>query len=301
MKKLIIVALALILISGCAYIEGGRKYLPGADVAPKLPSFFGKSTITTEIIEPKSSVPMSGRLNPKVRITNYAEGLAEGDVCITGLDTNVFSIPRCDCMSFSLERYEDESSAYEDLSFGPYDISSSAITTEDFIVTAQTRYVYYGSAKIGLCLDEDNLRCRAKVIEEAEGPLVISSVEQAFSQASKSEGDLILTIELRKNDQGKAIRERDVFRGCDKMEESTEPEIMARLVDFPTLGSIRCESEQMYDDEAIVVCTANGIGLYDNGKYLFEGYNPETSLELSYGYQTAVSSKFQITGKKPRA
>ncbi len=299
MKKALLPALVaiMLILSGCSYmdLEEYRSKFPGADRPIELPDLFGKSIVTTSILSPGSRVPSSGSLNPVISVTNKGEGTADGEVCLTGLDSNVFSTGGCDCQPFMLVKEEDEKLAEDELPFGPYSIRTEGTKAREFGLTALTRYTYTGNAKVSVCVGLDSFGCRASVKDTAWGPVAIKSVEKVASQTSKSTIDITLIFEVANLGNGKVLRESDVWRGCDIKEDSDNPEIRAMLVDFPNVGSVRCDVTQMLKDEATITCEAFGVELYDSsGRYLFDDYTPETVLELEYGYETAKSNKFTL-------
>lgn len=293
-----------VLIAGCSTIEKGISKLPklpGVGEEETSSMFGGKGTITASILNPKdsSSVYSSYPLKPLVRIANMGGSESEGQVCISGLDSETFSgFSGCDCQTFQQNKIEN---AFEpiDLEFGPYSIRGETGSRE-YSITSITRYRYSTQIRTSICIVKDiyeTENCNANVIEATSGPLRISSVEEEIIPVQDNVVNIIFRIKASKDSEGSIWNYDKVYEQCvpSSPEREQDRKIKAQVKQFPVQGMIACSDAALNEDDEIdIVCEAKDVRLFDSsGNYLFgEDYRPEAIFELEYGFEARQSAKF---------
>lgn len=313
MKRLFILLLLTIIISGCAPLDDlGRKasnFLPGLDFNSGNNILGESGFITMEILYPsfdeKINIdPTFNEFAPIIRLKNTGSVDARGQLCITGLDTHAFSgITSCECLSYSFYKFPDEPYEPQILTFGPYTISSEA--SGDFGFTAINRYAYRTQALFNPCIRKDPYdknECRAQAIETSNGPITITHITEQISPTSAGGVKLTLNIGLKTVAKGKLISESKVLQQCavdlGSLESAKiQPTISGEIKDLPYASYIRCKDTTLEKGEGLMTCTIGDIKLFDEGgNYLFRtDIQTPSKLELNYAFEEIQSTKFSLT------
>ncbi|MEA3378025.1 MAG: hypothetical protein U9Q69_00130 [Nanoarchaeota archaeon] len=313
MKKIILVLVFSMLISGCATVSDFGKtipnYLPGIE-SSSLDSFLGRSGIVSmNIIYPieneKIIYDLSyNEFSPIIKITNSGSIESRGQVCLVGLDENVFSGAHSnDCLTYSFIPVPDETFFPATLTFGPYQIIPGDINAPDFTLTAINRYTYKSGALFKPCIKKDpydRQDCSAKLIETLNGPITITSITEKITPVGESRVKLAFVVNLKKTANGNLIKTENVFQeGAISSLNSLEkdkPKINGIIEDIPYAGDIECKETTLTDGKGALTCIVGEIDMYDEtGNYLFSG-NIQTpaKLTIAYSFEEVQSNKFNI-------
>lgn len=293
MKRIILLIFVVLLISSCERLPK----LPGLD--GKTPVIFGgNEAISATIDKPEddSIMPAGYNLEPVIRIKNLGGSDAEGQVCISGLNRNIFSgFSGCECSSFQ-QLAEDTYYEPEDMRFGSYTIRE-AQSGQKYTLTAVTRYRYNTVIKAKICFVEGD-DCYATKESVTSGPLDVGSIKETIFSRQGDFVSLVFTIDVDKGAEGRFIPLENVNVRCEPTREDIEREkkIRAQITSFPVSGDISCKDAVLKEDEAIITCEARDIRMYDaRGNYLFaEDYRPEITFKLEYAFETTDSSSFEL-------
>jgi len=293
MKRIILLILVILLLSGCERLPK----LPGLNGEEPV-IFGGNEAISATIDKPEdgSVMPAGYNLEPVVQIKNLGGSDAEGQVCISGLNRDIFSgFSGCECSSFQ-QLAEDTYYEPEDLRFGPYTIRE-AEPGQKHTLTAVTRYRYGTNIKAKVCFVEGE-DCYATKESVTSGPLDVGSIKETIFSRQGDFVSLVFTIDVDKGAEGRFIPLENVNMRCEPTREDIEREkkIRAQITNFPVSGDISCKNAVLKDDEATITCEARDISMYDSQRnYLFaEDYRPEITFELEYAFETTDSSSFEL-------
>jgi hypothetical protein len=123
-RKIILLLMVLMLISGCAIIQK----LPGLPTPKDKGSsiiFGGSDSVDTDIAYPAEGGKIFEQYSftPVVKLTNSGDyKKPQGQVCLSGLDSSVFKgFTGCDCQQFPQETY-GEDFKWEDIEFPKYSL-----------------------------------------------------------------------------------------------------------------------------------------------------------------------------------
>lgn len=291
MKRLILLFLVLV-IAGCTYLpQNVFKIKTEAE---------GSSSgyIVQDIVFPKEDARLqkANSFVPLVRLTNTGPFEADGQVCISGLDSRSFrGFTGCDCNVFSMQK-EEKTFLPEDVSFGPYSVLQEE--EQDYAITAITRYRYQSTAKVQMCVKNnafDMAACSSNILSGKDGPLRISSVEQVTTPLSDQEAALSFLITVEKQADGDVWDYNAVQERC-RPERDIRRNIRVNIDGLPFSVSGNCGETNFNKDEVTITCNMGEIDLIGpSGRTEFgESYNPEITVVLDYAFETRTSNKFSM-------
>lgn len=305
MKKIIFLLVILFFVSGCASFSDIFKALPG--IKPPTSAGGGKSfvgdtdSIILNILQPPESgkVSIQFPLRVSIDVKNAGESDAEGFVCVTGLNTNVFEeAEACKCEEFSLKGKsgsEDETVEGKQKTFnfdqGPAKIDE--FTINSFSVTSIARYSYKTYASVEGCVAKDILTSKdckprqdAKLLGVSSAPLQITAVSQDLLLTADEEYSMTLYIEVAHKGKGQFFSssvEKDV---CGEEESNINKKVDVRLYNTPGRSSCGQLVFKSKEDKGTVTCTITEIDARD--------FKPLINIELSYVYEVRESNNFEV-------
>tara|TARA_Y100000310_G_scaffold336394_1_gene420814 strand:+ start:1283 stop:2203 length:921 start_codon:yes stop_codon:yes gene_type:complete len=207
MKKFILLTLLLFLAACTSGVDENIEDTPTA-CPPDCSS--GSSGVIVDIIEPEDGEEIRGRLAPSIDLYSGGEASADGIVCITGLDEEMFSeFGDCSCDDFYITLDDDNDRNFE---YAKVDFESSYADVEEDSeesMTVITRYAYTTYAVYDACITGDPGRdddCNSYEDKDvlsvsSEGPLTVTSIVQDIEKIGSSgqSVDLYLEIEAKIN------------------------------------------------------------------------------------------------------
>ncbi len=307
MKKIFLASLVILFISGCAATDSMKGLfgnLPG--IKPSSSgggkSFVGGTdSILINILQPVESSKISKDvpLRVSVNLKNNGESDAEGQLCVTGLNPEIFEESQsCDCQDFSLKgktRFQDETSDGEDSTFS-FDEGSPVIdefTINDFSVTSIVRYDYKTYASVEGCVRKDLLKSKdckprqdVKVLGVSSAPMQITSVTQELLSTSEEDYTMTLLVDISHSGKGQFFDSSFQKDACVEENGNVNKKVDVKLYNAP--GSVTCTPMVMKKDEnkGTAVCIITGVSSRD--------YNPLVNIELSYTYELRESNNFEV-------
>lgn len=306
MKKIILILIIIsLLLSGCDFFKSATEKipsnLPGLEEKQEQSVFGGRGSIQASMVNPQKqgTVLKSYAFQPVIRIENLGGSESQGQLCITGLDQDVFSgFSGCECQSYQ-QRRMDNSFEEQELRFGPYNIQLDQPKT--YSLTAINRFSYSTEIKADVCITADiyeDRECSADINTVTSGPLKVSSIEETIIPISNDLVSLIFTMDIENVGDGtirdlQKINERCVLSPADKKEKK----IKAEITGFPVAADLQCQESSLdEDEETSITCEAKQVSLFDSrGNYLFgDDYKPEITFRLEYGYETRDSNTFNV-------
>ncbi|MBU2589646.1 MAG: hypothetical protein KKA65_04555 [Nanoarchaeota archaeon] len=308
MKKIILIILiaSILVLSGCDLLSSITNKipskLPGLNQEEKQTTYGGTGTLETSIVNPKKSgTILNGYpFQPVVRIKNLGGSESYGQVCITGLDQDVFSgFSGCECLNYQ-QRRVDETFEDIDLKFGAYNIQTEE--EKAYALTAINRFKYGTNIKAEICITADiyeDQKCSADISQVTSGPLKINSIEETIIPLSDNLVTIIFRIEVDNVGDGNLWDLQRVNEQCVPFTpiDEDKKKIKTNIIRFPVSADLQCQEVKLDEnDEAIITCEAKQVSLLNSqGIYLFdEDYKPEVIFELEYAYETRESNTFSI-------
>ena len=310
MKRIIPLLLVLILISGCAQVTTMRNNLPGLPQKSSETSMFATAqSMATTVHEPKADATVSGRYKfiPDIEVINLGHADSKGVVCLSGLNQDTFrGFLGCECQDFTTYADEEDGDISQDLSFGPYTILSEDKTEE--LMTVTTRYTYETTATATACINKDrnsagctvtNIANQKRNImsKSSNGAVLITSITESIIPEDKDTITITFDIELSKANKGEVYDYSKAGYPSCRSEEKQNKKIRGSIEGMPN-GKISCtETELDEDGKGTITCEARNIMLTDNkGESIFpNGYEPEITANIKYGYEQIQSIKFSTT------
>ncbi|MDD4878233.1 MAG: hypothetical protein PHO02_04315 [Candidatus Nanoarchaeia archaeon] len=303
MKKIIILLLAVsLLLAGCQALSNIKlpKSLPGLSSGEDTG---GSGSISAYFVNPKQggSALKDYPFSPVVRIKSLGGYESDGQVCISGLDREIFSgFSGCECMSFKQEKDESGKFEHDDVSFGPYTLRIKQDDRKEHVVSSVTRFEYGNEIKANISISRDayeNTGCTASINSATSGPLVVGIVEQETIPITEDIVTLIFKIHASKAEEGRFILEENLNDQCTPLSSEKLPVIRARAKGFPTRAPVTCRDVEITGNDVTVVCEAKDISLIDSsGSALFgDNYSPEVIFELRYFFETTSSARFTVS------
>jgi len=305
LKKILFFLVILLFVSGCASLTDIFKTLPG--FKPPTTTGVGKSFIggTDSIVLTMLQPPEAGKvsrevpLRVSVDVKNNGESVAEGYVCVTGLNTNVFEEAEgCRCEEFSLKgksRFEDEilEGEHETFNFDEGPATIDEFTINSFSITSIARYSYKTYASVEGCIAKDILTSKdcktrqdAKLLGVSSAPLQVTSVSQELLLTADEEYSMTLFIEVTHKGKGQffsSSAEKDV---CGEEDDNLNKMVDVRLYNSPGRASCSPLVLKKKEDKGTATCTITGIDARD--------YKPLINVELSYVYEVRESNSFEV-------
>jgi len=297
----------MLFISGCASFSNLGDLFKNLPFANPVSSGGGKSfaggkaSITVTIVQPPESGKISRELPLVVNLLlkDDGEAQADGQACVTGLDSSVFSgSESCKCEEFSLEgkAKSDEGVAEgEDktITFDEGVPTLDEFTINDFSVTSIVRYNYKTFASVEGCVKKDMLNSKdcktsqaAKIIGVSSAPLQITSVSQELLSTSDKEYTMSLFIEVSHVGNGQFFDTSLDKNACNEDSENINKKVDVRLYNAPGTASCSPLTLKKNEDKGTAICTITGVSARD--------YKPLMNIELSYAYEIRESNNFQV-------
>lgn len=263
----------------------------------------GTDALSLQIIQPPSTVYNGERYTPSVDIINTGQGYAEGTLCITGANTEIFTgLSNCACEDFYVTLDDKDDPAFQQTAI---DFGSTLITAEqdsEEYLSFVTRYKYTTYATFEACITGDPGRDTSCAIEgnklkqSSSGPLGVTSIEEDI----RTIGTDTIRLDLRiaasfVNDPQIQLFPLDSISSysCTEGSGSSIPV----EVDIVLLGKKHaCSPEptmrfEAGEREAEIVCSIEGIDteLLIGNNVLHEGW-----LELRYGVEQRESLPISV-------
>ncbi len=313
MKKIAVLLILLVFISGCTWIYK-LPFMPSPAQRGISINYGSSNAVDTTIAYPKSSgivYEEYKKLSPVIRVTNSGDyKKPKGSICVSGLDKSIFGgFSGCDCQIFPQKTYEDVVFKSEDITFPSYTITLDKDQKEaDFTITAITRFNYQTKGKVKLCLKKDiygssgctievgSSKGVEKLMSTTSGPLKIKSVKQSLNPEPGNTFSIILTIVIEQQSKGRIIDKENINDLCVPQ---TKPKslIYARVKNMP-LVSMVCNPQKLDStNQVTIICRGSGLSLFDgSGQYLLpnENYQPNVEVELNYAFETVDSNIFKV-------
>jgi len=298
MKKIILILIILVLISGCVKIP--KLKLPGSSQTTTGKSDFigGTKGIEAGILSPieGGKIYSTQPLNVVVGVTNEGESESEGTTCISGLNKKYFpGFWGCECQDFTLEgrrliegeRLEGEE---EQLTFEIGTINPEGL--EGSTVTSKTRYDYKTYGIIKACVKKDayseegcKITGKNMIKSASSAPVGIVEVTEDIISETEETAKIIFNIKLKNSGKGKLYSLDEDKDQCETPVD-LKKNINLRLINAP--GRSHCNTVELKKDEATAQCTITNV------KVLGESYEPEITVELEYSYETIDSNIFEV-------
>jgi len=308
MKKIILILLitSLLVLSGCDLISSATdkipSKLPGIKNEEKQTSFGGSGSIQASIVNPQkgASVLKAYPFQPVVRIKNLGGSEADGQICITGLDQDVFSgFSGCECLNYQQIKRDD---LFEDidLKFGSYNIQTEE--SKSYALTAINRFKYSTTIKADVCITADiyeDQKCGANINSVTSGPFRVSSIEETIIPINDNVVTIIFELDIDNVGSGNLWDLNRINEMCVPFKSINEDKkkIKADIIRFPVSADLQCQDSKLDEDgETSITCEAKQVSLFDNqGVSLFsKDYKPEVTFKLEYAYETRNSNTFNL-------
>lgn len=312
MKKffLPITILLVIFLAGCLTIKLPFAPLKGGDDEVTLSFKGGSGSLTTTILNPAAGqdVYLDYSLPVTIELKGVGDSNTEGTVCVTGLDQQkFFGASGCDCDSFSIQVSDADADNYEKtrITFPEYQLSKESVGEHPITVLSNFKYNTWGALKA--CIKRDPFSetgCKVKsssgspidkLTKGSSGPIQIESVEETIIASGEDASDLYFRVKVKKQKEGKLLEtEGYISQNCEPS--TKDPKIRLTLIHLPGRELINCGFITLNPDgEGETVCEARDVPLVDReGNYVYQDYEPELTVELTYSYQLATSSTFKV-------
>lgn len=301
MKKIIILLIILLLISGCIPSLPGIKLpgLPGkTPVGGKTGFIGGNKGMEAEILKPMEGEKISASqpFEIVVKVSNEGESEAKGHTCISGLNQKYFSgFSGCDCQEFELkgkELVEEERLEGEEEKL-VFDIGSIT-PVEKATVTAKTRYSYKTYGIMKACIKKDAYSeegCKVlnqnMITSASSAPLGIVEVKESI-RAQEDTAELVFDIKMKESGKGNLYGLEASMDQCETPKD-LKRKIAVRMLNVERLGSAYCgQAELNKEGEATAQCTIKNVKVSD------ESYEAPVTIELEYAYETIESNIFEV-------
>lgn len=302
MKKLIILLLFLLAISGCANFnfQNDEQEITGCPESFLCGSGISGVEMTIENpSEIRGSIFETGeRFIPSVTVIDRGQSDSEGEICVSGLDVESFSkYSGCDCTSYYIvvEEEDDYYNQRENLYFPEYGIKSES---GDYVMTFINRYNYKTYGILDVCVKKENSDSGCESSGEilktsSSAPIVISSVQQQIKPLGGNAATLSLRFDLKEKGDGKLANEDSLYSGECVYSSYDEPEIKAKFIFLNE--EYDCGTIVLDEGEGIGSCRAE-INLEGNeGDYLFsEEKSINGYIELEYIWESTKSVAFSV-------
>lgn len=300
--------LALILfISGCASVSSlGDLFKnlpftnPGSSGGGK--SFVGgKESITVSILQPPEAgkVTKDVPLRVSVHLKNDGESNADGQVCVTGLNTEAFpDSESCKCDEFSLKgkaKFDEEITEGEEktINFDEGNPIIDEFTINDFSITSIVRYDYKTFASVEGCVKKNILESKdckprqdAKILGVSSAPIQINSVSQELLSTSDEEYTMTLFIEVSHSGKGQFFDKSLDKDACNEDSQNVNKRVEVKLYNAPGRAACSPLTFKKNEDKGTATCIITGVNARD--------YKPLMNIELLYAYEVRESNNFEV-------
>jgi len=301
MKRiLLILIICILLISSCDFQPTEDERLP-TECPPICAS--GYKGVEIDILSPLSGSTIRSRsFTPEVFLYDVGQSDADGMVCMTGLNENVFSdFSSCDCQDFDITLQDPRQYNFQETRV---DFSRVTIDTDkdsQGAVTFITRYKYITYGSFELCLTPDpagEKDCRVdgnKAGISSGAPVSVDFIYEEISSPSRNAEvfDVILTIEASISDtSGYLIPYDDVKNpSCFIINEDNEVLVETDIILFKERHDCGYMVFKDGENKATTTCTITILSedLIGRGNKQQTGY-----VQLDYGFEEIQSSNFDI-------
>jgi hypothetical protein len=261
----------------------------------------GTNSVTVNILQPPEAgkVAKDVPLRVSVNLKNDGEAQADGQVCVTGLDSAAFPLSEsCSCKDFSLKgkvRLVDETTDIQEdtKTFDEGTPTLGEFTINAFSVTSIVRYDYKTYATVEGCVRKDLLKSKdckpqqdAKLVGVSSAPMQVTSVSQELISTGDEEYTMTLIIEIAHKGKGQFYDTSLEKDSCSDDGSNINKKVGVKLYNAP--GSATCSSMviKKNEDKGTATCTITGIAARD--------FKPLMNLELSYAYEMRESNNFEV-------
>ena len=312
MKRIILLLCLLLLVSSCGFSPSGdsEQEITGCPYSCRS----GSSGVELEILNPDTSIgdsekriiPAGYEFIPSLIVHDEGMSDADGEVCVTGLDSSTFSgVGGCDCADYYIVVEEEEDYFLNDQVvdiFPGYGVASG--TEGDYLMNFINRYKYKTYAVVDACLkqdpaDKEGCSSSGSILDvSSSAPLTVKSVDQTITRPGQGTNaiNLILTYEVSaKGNAGSGlINDEVLFSGLCYDPNDEDPWIDVKFVILNQEYS--CESIQLIAGEGTGSCIADSIITEgSSGEYLFEDQSTHQGyLEFSYLWEDIETVEFRV-------
>lgn len=311
MKKILILLVTLFFITGCSLIPSSSNKETPEESKNKFIS--GTEGVSLEVIYPTSKLPIvsdsSATFSPQVVVSNKGESSSEGEICVSGLDKNIFQgFNGCECQTYSLtgvtRGLDDNVFPGQEVqqTFTEYKINKELITTDvnKYALSFFNTFSFKTKSYIDLCIPSKGLTTQSSCskspkTDSSAAPIKLDSVEVNTRKINENEAEinLYLTIE----NKGSGSLASSISQGClDKGETKT----ITINLDPNGIGTVTCNNIELNTQQDIkdfnskggdIHCKIKGVKLAE------EEFTKTINIELDYYYQTTSSVNFEISTK----
>ena len=303
MRNVLLLVLVLV-VAGCVTQEDAVEQLPTT-----CPPVCGGGTggVETVINYPSegSNVYAAERFAPSFYLADVGESNAEGLVCVTGLDGDIFSgLGGCNCQDFYIVLDEPDDPNFEETYITYQSASVDSGRTLDQSMTVYTRYLYSTFGVFELCLtgdpfaEEECSTTGEKLQGSSGGPVQVTSVTEELTKVGSNAVTVRVVVEAQvAADANEKLIELEDTTNIDCVLPTDEDARTKVNMDIVLLGA-RHECSPLFfregEDTATSTCKIENLDtqLFIGGEKEYQGY-----VEIQYGFQNIQSVGFTVVSE----
>jgi len=304
MKKLILILIIFLFVSGCNFETSEEEEIVGCPLNFNCAT--GNEGVSIEIKDPPGDMDeedriifLGERFKPWFRITDLGESDVEGEICITGLSSDTFqNFGGCDCQDYTIIVQGDD--AYfenkQDLEFPGYSVIRGGVEST---MTYINRYDYHTYGVVEVCLKEnpkdDDSGCDPnsdlKLIS-SNAPLKVSEISQRLTESGTGAINLRLDYSVEDNSDGNIAPYGSLWSGECVYSGMEDPYVEVTFVLFGE--EYGCGTIHIEDGEGSDSCTINDIQTSNDQGLIFTEDYYDAYLDFEYVWESRDSIKFLV-------
>ncbi|MFH1971859.1 MAG: hypothetical protein ABIJ18_00090 [archaeon] len=310
MKKWILLFLVIFLV-GCdmSSFNDTNEEVVGCPISFECES--GNSGVEMTILSPNEDVKggdlyVEGQsFVPAVNVQDLGQSDAEGEICVTGLDTEFSGFSGCDCEDYYIVVSEDDEYYENDqiVDFTPgYKVPQDK--SGEYVSTFVNRYMYSTYGIVDVCIKQISTTRESKGSCEgtqdnildvsSSGPLKIKTVSQRLSRLGSDAVSLTLTYELEETGKGNVVNENAFMSGSCfyTSDEGKKVKVSFNLFD----EEYSCGFVEMEDGKGEGSCLIEDISVVGGSEeYLFQDEKEQKAyLITEYVWEETESVMFRV-------
>jgi hypothetical protein len=315
MKRIVAIFVFVIIVSGCATFNQ-KDYEEGENVATTCPPDCdsGSKGIVTNILAPaeKATVFENERLYPSVYLEDAGQADADGIVCLTGLDDEVFDLySSCTCTgNFDISINDEDAINFEGQKIEFESVLAKPEESIEQTLSVVTRYIYTTYGIIDICLTGDpgeDSDCKGYLTEgdhaatilktSSSGPLTISKVSETLSKVGADAVTMRLevTAKIDSDPAMQLITSEDVYSdGCSTLPESKGITAETSLI----MDNRRYDCTNLVfeigENEATTTCKVENIPTSDLIGGKVSKIKEDSWIEVNYAWEERQTVKFNV-------